>query len=205
MAGSEPPAGGYGRLDERILATLQDLPGEIAFSGLRRVLRAHPESLTRALRRLEREGLILRGEGGYRALGPGGSPAAPDGEEFRAVAEVELPSHVASEDLVDRLSSRWFGSLRWVGVVERSGERLLAWAPRSGPGLVLLGTRGSRLRVLVPDGIAALDGNDAEDAAYELLFHAVEALRGLGVRGNLATGPTMRSLAQGSPGPFVDN
>jgi hypothetical protein len=173
-----------GRLDDRVLATLQQLPGEIAFSGLRRVLGAHPESLTRSLRRLEREGLVVRAHGAYRALTPsgGGSGADPADARLRPVAEVELPSHLPPQVLVERLASRWFGSLRWVGFVDRRDERLMAWASRSGGGIVLLGTHAGRLRVLVPSGLGQPDPAEAEEAAYELLYHAVDALRGLGAR-----------------------
>ncbi len=167
-----------GRLDERVLATLQSLPGEIAFNGLRRVLDAHPESLARALRRLEREGLVVRVHGGYRAL-PSPEPSSDAAEApLRTVAEVELPAGFSPGVLIERLSARWFGSLRWVGVIDRGEELLLAWAPRSGGGLVLLGARAGRLRVRIPERLAEADPAEAEEAAYELLFHAVEALRG---------------------------
>ena len=69
VPGAAATASAYaGHLDDRVLTALQGLSGRIAFSGLRRVLRTHPESLSRSLRRLEREGLIERSDGGYRAL-----------------------------------------------------------------------------------------------------------------------------------------
>ncbi len=195
--------GTFGRLDDRVLETLQRLRGEVAFSGLRRILGAHPESLARSLRRLEREGLVLRAVGGYRALaGPGPGPVDPAGE-LRTVAEVELPPTTHPEALVERLSSRWFGSLRWVGVVARPGEPLLAWATRSGEGLVLLGTNGRRLRVLVPDRFLGEGSAETEDAAYELLFHAVEALRGLGGHPPALSSP--RTLVRPPLPPSTDN
>ena len=195
MGDAEP-----GHLDERILEALHRLSGEIAFNGLRRVLGAHPESLSRALRRLEREGLVARVGGAYRAIGPPESETPVDGSErLRSVAEVELPAHVSAEALTARLAARWFGSLRWVGYVDRPEERLLAWAPRSGGGVVLLSARAGRLRVLVPSGRGRPDPGEAEDAAYELLFHAAEALRVPGTRG-ISGGLTLE--AQAVRGPF---
>lgn len=166
------------RLDERILSALQGLPGRLAFSGLKRVLRAHPESLARALRRLEREGLVERVDGGYRAL------TSPDPEgpsvtrDLRTIAAIDLPSGTPEDALLARLSGRWFGSLRWVGTVDRKDERLLAWARRDGSEYVLLGIHRGRLQVYVPeiDGASGAS-SDADDAAYELLVHAVDALR----------------------------
>jgi hypothetical protein len=54
------------RLDERVRGLLAEFPGSVAFQGLRRTLGVHPESLTRALRRLERDGEIERTDEGYR-------------------------------------------------------------------------------------------------------------------------------------------
>ncbi len=165
------------RLDERIVQTLQGLGGRIAFSGLRRALGAHPESLSRALRRLEREGRIERADGGYRLLGP--APAAPRAlaEELRPVAQVDLPPGLSSRPLLTRLAGHWFGGLRWVGEVDGPRGPLLAWARRDGTGHVLLGVERGVLRVFVPEDEGVADAGDAEEAAYELLLHAVEALR----------------------------
>jgi len=172
-----PEAMPSGGLDEKILLTLQGLPGRIAFSGLRRVLHAHPESLSRSLRRLEREGLVERSPDGYRALGEpvGSSPNLPS--DLRPIARVDLPPGALPESVLGRLSGRWFGSLRWVGVVDRPGGRLLAWARRDGVGYVLLGIERGVLRVFVRGESSGDDVSEAEDAAYELLGHAVEALR----------------------------
>jgi|SRR5271157_2517363 len=171
---SPKPSGG---LDERVLSTLQGLSGRIAFSGLRRVLHAHPESLSRTLRRLEREGLIERLDGGYRAMGvfPTGIPSATS--DLRRIAQVDLPPGTPPESVLGRLSGRWFGALRWVGVVDGPSNRLLVWARRDGTGYVLLGIQGRVLRVYVRGDVSADDLNEAEDSAYELLVHAVGALR----------------------------
>lgn len=173
----ERPTFAPSRLDERVLAALEGLPGRVAFSGLRRVLGAHPESLARALRRLEREGLVERVDGGYRALGERPSSVGELVAELRPIASVDLPAGIPEETLLARLSGRWFGSLRWVGAVERGDGRLLAWARRDGSGYVLLGVSGGHVRVFVPDPIGSVEGAETEDAAYELLVHAVDALR----------------------------
>jgi len=164
-------------LDERVLSTLQGLQGRIAFSGLRRALHAHPESLSRSLRRLEREGRVERSGGGYRALGevPRGVPRAST--ELRPIAQVDLPPGAPPDSVLGRLSGRWFGSLRWVGVVDGPSGRLLAWARRDGVGYVLLGIHQGVLRVYVRGESSGDDVNEAEDSAYELLVHAVNAVR----------------------------
>ena len=172
-----PSAVGTGHLDERVLVTLQELHGRIAFSGLRRALKAHPESLSRSLRRLEREGLVERVEGGYRALADEPALPAAVADSLRPVARVQLPWGTAADTVLSRLAGRWFGSLRWVGDIDRPGGRLLTWARRDGSGYVLLGIRAGSLQVFVPGDLTPGDPSDAEDAAYEVLQHAVEALR----------------------------
>jgi len=165
-----------GGLDGRVLSTLQELRGRIAFSGLRRVLGAHPESLSRSLRRLEREGLVERTDGGYRAISAPGAdrPVAP---ELKPIASVDLPVGVSRDFVHGRLAGRWFGSLRWVGRVERPDGALLAWAGRDGSGYTLLGIDRGVLRVYVPVDAAGDPTSDGEDSAYELLAHAIDALR----------------------------
>ncbi len=79
--------------------------------------------------------------------------------------------------VLGRLSGRWFGSLRWVGTLERPAGRLLAWALRNGAGYVLLGLERGQLKVYVPAEIGPLDPGEVEEAAYELLIHALEAVR----------------------------
>jgi DNA-binding Lrp family transcriptional regulator len=164
-------------LDERILGTLHGLGGSITFSGLRRVLDAHPESLSRSLRRLEREGLVERVGGGYRALaGPGGVPLGALGE-LRTVSHLDLPPGPEHERRLRALAGRWFGTLRWIGEVSHPEGRLLAWARRDGSGLVLLRPGPASVTILVPGTPEAGEFGDAEDAAFELLFHAIESLR----------------------------
>ena len=165
-------------LDERVLSALQSLPGRIAFSGLRRALHAHPESLSRSLRRLEREGQVERSRDGYRAVRAGRDAPAETIGGLRAIAHVELPPGALPDTVFGRISGRWFGSLRWVGVVDGPHGRLLAWARRDGSGSVLLGIHRGVLRVYVRvEGHDPSDDEEAEDAAYELLTHAVGALR----------------------------
>jgi hypothetical protein len=189
-------------LDERVVSALHGLSGRVAFSGLRRVLQAHPESLARSLRRLEREGLVEKIDGTYRIRDDGQAP--PADPELSTIAHVELPTGAEPEGLLGHLAGRWFGSLRWVGVLDRPGGPLLAWARRDGPGLVLLGREGSQLTVYVPEQERTADPHGAEDAAYDLLLHATEALRPLGRSFGLAAGGSVRAFELG-PGLAGEN
>jgi MarR family len=166
-----------GRLDDRVLNALHEMHGPMAFSGLRRSLGAHPESLARALRRLEREGLIDRSTDGYRALRAPAPIASSSGTELRPVARIAVPLGLEAEAILARLTGRWFGGLRWVGVVERPPQRLLSWTRRDGSGSVFLGAHEGSLRIYTRSSALPGDAGDAEDAAYELLVAVAEALR----------------------------
>src|SRR5690348_9891244 len=130
------------RLDERVVEVLTESAGRIAFNGLRRTLGAHPESLTRALKRLQRQGIVVREAGGYSlhptvvAEGSGTADRPLDG--LREIGSVAVPYGLGSEALLGHLSGRWFGDLRWVGVYEIGGASWLAWSNGPGPAQVFL-------------------------------------------------------------------
>jgi DNA-binding Lrp family transcriptional regulator len=171
-------AGAIGRLDERVVDILCEYEGTIAFNGLRRALRAHPESLSRALRRLEREGLVRRSATGYSAATPRPSPEdAPGRAPIRSlVASVELVPGTVPSAVLGSLAGRWFGPLRWVGIHERPGEPTLVWSVADEQGHVLLSIRHRHLRVFIDRGPGDPRRLEVERAAHEMLRFALERL-----------------------------
>lgn len=164
-------------LDERVLSTLHELPGEVTFSGLRRVLGAHPESLSRALHRLARDGRVQKLQDGYRALVD--RPSRPDTREpaLRPIARLSLPTAVGPSSTVGRLAGRWFGGLRWVGLLRRKEGELLAWASRTDGDLVFLNVQPAALEVLATQPPGQPGSARVEESAYELLSHVLQLLR----------------------------
>ncbi|HEV2317902.1 MAG TPA: hypothetical protein VGV89_10080 [Thermoplasmata archaeon] len=140
------------RVEDRIVELLEQHPGALAFNGIRRTLRVHPESLTRALKRLERYGVVAREATGYRLSAtpaPDETGPEPEGVELprTSVAEVQMAPGLSEGQILGMLAGRWAGNLRWVGVYDSSTEPLLAWSRTDGPGQVLLGYRTGVLRV----------------------------------------------------------
>jgi len=164
-------------LDDRVVELLTERPGRVAFNGLRRALDAHPESLVRSLRRLERHGVVRHEADGYLLVDRPDVPPPPATRAPRAFAEVTLAPGVSRTELFGRLAGRWFGRLRWVGLYEPADGPWLVWSIEGAPGTqVRLGVRRGRLSLVLerPDG-APSDGVP-EEAARSLLRHAVDAL-----------------------------
>ncbi|MGA7923445.1 MAG: hypothetical protein WCA77_05660 [Thermoplasmata archaeon] len=167
-----------GRLDDRVIDVLIDHQGTIAFNGLKRALNAHPESLARALRRLERDGLVRRGPTGYMAVGdrPTGTIPGRDEPTRSLVASVELVPGTTASAVLGGLVGRWFGQLRWVGIHERPGEPTLVWSVEDGSGHVMLSVHGRMLRVYVDRLHGDARRSAVERAAHDMLRFALERL-----------------------------
>jgi hypothetical protein len=163
-------------LDDRVVEFLQDRPGRVAFNGLRRALDAHPESLTRSLRRLERHGVVLHGTDGYGLVDRPSSDRPGVPAKIRPFAEVTLAPGVSRTELFGRMAGRWFGPLRWVGLYEPSDGPWLVWSVEGSRAQVRLGIRRGRLTVLIDRGGSAESDPRADEAARRLLRHAIDSL-----------------------------
>lgn len=189
MTRSEQPAESASdqssRLDVRVRDLLSEFPGPVAFQGLRRTLGVHPESLTRALRRLERDGEVQKTRDGYRlaeAETPSRrptSPSSPQAPRWMEQPRVELrlsPGEQAS-NLLGQLSARWFGEFRWVGSFEEGRRTTLLWVSRDGQEQLGLELEGDLLRIQQQGTTRASGPSSRPFAAYELLQHVLAALR----------------------------
>ncbi|MFZ1023067.1 MAG: hypothetical protein WAN87_02910 [Thermoplasmata archaeon] len=165
------------RLDERVVELLASHSGRLAFNGLRRALGAHPESLIRALKRLEREGLVERVDRTYALSDHPGAVSASPRTHLRQIASVALPSHFDRPGMFGALAGRWFGRLRWVGIYEHPGDPWLVWSIDGAPGHVLLRARKGRLEVMVEMPTQSVPSDAIESAARDLLTRGLEAIR----------------------------
>lgn len=134
----------------------------LAFSGLRRKMHVHQEKLSRALHRLEEEGLVSRTERGY-ALTPKGAEVAcrlaPVGRgEMTTVLRSYLPASAAPAQVAESLEGRWFGNLRWLGRRDAEGGTQLMWTTFSPEVEVVL-------RLLWGEAMVETDASDPEGMA----------------------------------------
>lgn len=150
-------------LDERELGVLVELArekeGRTAFQGLRRRLGLHQQALTRTLRRLERQGVILHDEKGYALTGQGqvalrGRGALATRGDLLPVLQALLPPTVTAEDVAARLAKRWFRDLRWYGRADSPTGTTLTWLSLDAGRMVRVRFAGGMavLEVEVPPG-----------------------------------------------------
>jgi DNA-binding MarR family transcriptional regulator len=170
-----------GPLDLQILRMLTgDGQATLAFQGLRKRMGIHQEKLSRALRRLEEDGLVQKTPHGY-TITPRGSLLAQEwlpsnGGTFTPLLEARLPGDVSPEQVAVKVRGRWFGNLRWLGTVEAPGRTVLRWITES---------KGAEVRLVVEWGRINID-TDADEGpelseafeAAQILFSHLGPLRG---------------------------
>ena len=165
--------------DREVLDFLRNEPvSEVGFNGIKRRLGIHPERLSRALQRLERDNLVEKTELGYRLTSHARVAMSPTA--IKPVAAVVpllqtfLPPEVDLHELANTLRGRWFGSLRWHGLLETGQEIVLTWMSLEGSIQINARLRTSALsieaQVADPSKLPA-----AIAASHELFMHIAAA------------------------------
>jgi DNA-binding MarR family transcriptional regulator len=133
--------------DKKVLSLLnQDSDvndNQYTFNGLVRKLGIHQQSLTRSLHRLESAGLVKKTDYGYKLIKNLDSILVKKSridlenlskrisnqcEQFEQILQLYIPTDIKVEDVVNKLLGKWFGTLRWIGIVEGDGGYVLQWA-----------------------------------------------------------------------------
>ncbi len=170
----------------------------VAFQGLRRRLDIHQQSLTRALRRLERDGFLTRHDDGY-ALTEVGFAALADGRaavdtphagpsDILPLVHAILPPDVDADHVADRLAGRWYRGLRWYGQSGGPGETVLTWLTEPGD---------REVRVRIAGGAVAIDlelGDGNAGTSYGAAQALLGALADLYAPGAHAPGPAFAAV-----------
>lgn len=133
--------------DKKVLSVLNqdsDLAdNQYTFNGLVRKLGMHQQSLSRALHRLEDAGLVQKTESGYKLsrnlrsilvkksrinLESLSKRISKQQVQFVQILQLYIPTIVEVEEVVGKLLGKWFGNLRWIGLIEGDGGYVLQWA-----------------------------------------------------------------------------
>lgn len=133
--------------DKKVLSVLnQDnevSDNQYTFNGLARKLGMHQQSLARSLHRLETSGLVEKSQTGYKLskslrsilvqksrldLEEISKKISKHQAEFIQILQLYIPGGIEIKEVVSKLVGKWFGNLRWIGLVEGDGGRVLQWA-----------------------------------------------------------------------------
>ena len=133
--------------DKKVLSILNqdsDLnDSQYSFNGLVRKLGIHQQSLARSLHRLESAGLVQKTDYGYKLTKNLDSILVKKSRidlenlskrishqytQFEQIIQLYIPTHILVDDVVNKLLGKWFGTLRWIGIVEGDGGYVLQWA-----------------------------------------------------------------------------
>lgn len=133
--------------DKKVLSVLNqdnDLSdSQYTFNGLARKLGMHQQSLSRSLHRLEYSGLVEKNQTGYRLskklrsilvkksmldLENLSKRISKRHLQFVQVLQLYIPTTIKVEEIVSKLVGKWFGNLRWIGLIEGEEGYVLQWA-----------------------------------------------------------------------------
>ena len=117
--------------DQAILKTLEADGGTMAFQGLRRRMNIHQEKLSRALQRLEEDGLVHHTSQGYVLTQKGSSLAhkwlSEPPKVYSTILQSFLPGDLSPKNMAHHLEGRWFHNLRWQGIKDGGDQIILRW------------------------------------------------------------------------------
>src|SRR5436309_13467200 len=85
-----------------------------SFQGMKRRLGLHQEKLTRILKRLEDDNLVLKTDEGYKVLHHS-RKTTRHLDEGEPVIRGQLPPGIDPNLLTSKLKGRWFKHFRWLG------------------------------------------------------------------------------------------
>lgn len=159
---------------------------QFSFQGIRRKLGLHQETLSRALHRLQRDGFIERMENSYAISEKGESAILPSktlGENIGksdpysvVLLQSVLPGDLIQQQLVDSMSYKWFGNLRWLGSANRNGTTTLSWISSVTGLTIFVKIRDNTLTIeTYPRDSGSI--SEATRSAFELFDHVSRALK----------------------------
>lgn len=160
--------------NSNLLTLLSESPNiEVSFQGLKRKLGWHQEILSRTLKRLEKDGIVLRtSSGSYRLINhphlqnflnhgmfqEGGIP----------VTQLWIPPNLNSNIIISKIKNTWFGNWRWYSYKEGKSEKILTWI--SDDGLIWINLKFRDNAMFIEAGPVGIVGREkCIYSGYELL------------------------------------
>ena len=160
--------------------------GAVSFQGIKRKLGLHQETLSRALRRLERDGFVDKTDHDYKLSKKGNMilsrknklKHSPSREVLLPIPILRtlLPQDVTESDLEEVLAHKWFGALRWYGSSHTEVGVVLAWTTDDGKLRLSVRIAGGDL-VVETFATTKESMESAIRAAYEIFDHISRAFK----------------------------
>ena len=180
--------------DKKVLSLLNQ-DGDVndnqyTFNGLVRKLGIHQQSLARSLHRLENAGLVKKTDYGYKLTKNLDSVLVKKSRidlenlsktisnphaQFEQVIQLYIPTTVKVEDVVSKLLGKWFGTLRWIGIVEGDGGYVLQWTSNDKYHVNL--KLVSRYAVVESDAVGDKNKSEATINAHRILEQITKLLK----------------------------
>ena len=180
--------------DKKVLSLLNQ-DGNVAdnqytFNGLVRKLGIHQQSLARSLHRLESAGLVKKTDYGYKLAKNLDSILAKKSRidlenlsktisvpytQFEQIIQLYIPTTVKVESVVNKLLGKWFGTLRWIGIIEGDGGYVLQWTSNDKYHVNL--KLVSRYAVVESDAVEDKDKSEATINAHRILEQITKLLK----------------------------
>lgn len=131
--------------DKKILSLLlKEMWSTYSFKALERKLDIHQQSLSRALKRLLELNLIEKTSSGYKLVERNAynlNPVLDDNllneeleidkseknRKYKQLIQIYMPIKGNIEPIVDHLTGKWFGNLRWFGLIKKETGFRLQW------------------------------------------------------------------------------
>ena len=146
----------------------------------------HERARLDSFHRLQRDGFIERMEHSYAISEKGQStilPSKKSGEQIElrdqesvTLLQSVLPSDLNQQLLIDSMSYKWFGNLRWFGSASKDGMTILSWIT-SETGLTISAKIRANLLTIETYPRDSSSISEATRSAFELFDHVSRTLK----------------------------
>jgi len=163
-------------LKDRDVNVIQTIDKEdlkcFTFEGLKRILKIHPETLSRILNRLTEDEILKKTNNHYtltsKAKGLLRTQNPVSNNPNLPLFQSLLPPQLPTNKIISNLKGKWFGTLRWLGYSTTNEDVALKWITDDGTAIVSAIFSQGILTIDVKM-ISENDFNSAINASYQLM------------------------------------
>jgi DNA-binding PadR family transcriptional regulator len=144
------------------------------FEGLKRILKIHPETLSRILIRLTEERILKKTNNGYSLTTKGKELLTQQKQRSAStripVLQSFIPPELSINKIVSDLKGKWFGNLRWLGYSVSEGTIELKWITTNGE-IIVSAVFTDRMLQIYSKAISENDFSSTLSVSYQLMSY----------------------------------